>query len=153
MPSGLSDSFVVTLTVKPFFSSSSRAPSSDFSMTLGTSTVGAPEETTTVTVPSLSIVASAAGSCVQIWPFSCCSQGSSAPFLTVTPALEASVSASSIVEPTRFGALIWLSLELSARTTRPIRIAPMSTRTAATIRRIVEVLLFFCWRRRPARSS
>lgn len=111
----LSDSAVLTFTVKPLSSRALRALSADSSTTSGTSTLGAPVETTTVTVSPASICASEPGVWLQILSFSWVSHGSLEPTFRVTSALSASLCASWTVEPTMFGTSTLsppLSLEL-----------------------------------------
>ncbi len=122
--------------------------------TLGTTTFGAPVETTRLTVESFLTEVVEAGSWEQILPLGWFSQvfGVNASF---RPMLSAMVLAAVCVWPMKFGVLT-LSFDVSFPLNAhfPIRIAPTSTRTAATTSRIVEVFdFFFCWRRRSGRSS
>ncbi len=138
-----------TSTTNPYFSPSSSALASSMlsPITLGTATFGAPVDTTRLMVSPFSTLAPAAGSCSQTLPLTWSSQG-----FSVKPnsksLFAASFWASALVSPTKLGAATVLLSTLSPLIAhRPIRTAPIRTRTPATTSNIVLVLFFFCGRR------
>lgn len=155
VPSSWEDSVCLVSTSKPLSSSCFFASSMFLSMTFGTATLGAPVETTRLTVDSLSTSVPCLGSWAQMLPLgwsshSCCLNVSTRSMLS------ACCWASALLRPMKAGTGT-LSLPgppSPLKAYLPIRMAPTRTRTPASTRKIVEVFfLRGCWRRRSGRSS